>query len=180
MIFNEHVHALRAPRINRIRDPVWLTCTLCVVAGIAGSIFFTAVAPLARLERKTGQCSIRLTQQAVIGFSTFLLAVGGYLTGVFVCILWPALRSHEVPISTRQSTYTERRMRFLSVSRDGKLQENERSRKSNIIMLCKHVVGWTAVLLFTLINMTVYLTRAGAKRSHVCLLSCATDRKPNS
>ncbi|KAK7189611.1 hypothetical protein PSPO01_04614 [Paraphaeosphaeria sporulosa] len=175
MNFNEHVHSLRVPRVTRIRDPVWLTCTVCVIAGVAGSIFFAAAAPVAQLEGKTGQCNIHLTKEAIISLSTFLLAVGTYLTGTLVCILWPALKSHAVPISTRTSTYTERRMSFLSVSKDGRLQEDERSRKSNNIMLCKNLMGWTAILSIAVINMTVYLTRAEAKRSHVCLLSCVTD-----
>jgi len=175
MIFNERVHTLRAPYLKRVRDPVWVSCTVCILAGVAVSVFFAAAAPLAQLEHKTGQCSIRLTQENVIGFSTFLLAVGGYLTCVFLCILSFALKAHKAPVSARSSTLTERRMKFVSVSRSGTLQEDDLGRKRDDTMLFKHVFGWTAMLLLTLTNVTVYLTRTDAKRSHVCFLGCLTD-----
>ncbi|KAJ4358675.1 uncharacterized protein N0V89_003259 [Didymosphaeria variabile] len=66
-------------------------------------------------------------------------------------------------------------MKSVSVSRSGTLQEDEMRRNRNITMLCKNIIGWASMLSFTLINMTVYLTRTDAKRSHICLLSCLTD-----
>lgn len=177
MIFNEHVHMLRAPRLSRKRDPVWLTCTICVLTGLGGSLFLTAAAPRTQLEHMTKQCEIRLTMSALISFGVFLFAVGLYLAVILFRMIWLALKSHDVSISTRTSTYTERRLSFLSVSRDGKLQENEWSRKRTTIVLCKNLVGWTAMLVIAAINMAVYLTHDGAKKSHICLLICLTDGK---
>lgn len=177
MVFNERVHDLRVPSVQRLRDPVWITCSLCVAAGVAASIFLAAVAPLAHLERRTGQCNIRLTQGAVITFSTFLLAVGIYLTCMFICILLSALRSHRATVSTVSPTCTKCPTSFVSISRRGTLPTHEQDRKCNSGTLCKDLAGWVAMLSFTLINSTIYHTWDGAKRSHICLLSCLTDGK---
>ncbi|KAF1970929.1 hypothetical protein BU23DRAFT_537413 [Bimuria novae-zelandiae CBS 107.79] len=176
MVFNERVHSLRVPYTARIRDPVWVLCTFSIVGGVVITIVFVAVVPWARLDHKSGQCRILIPSEGIIGFCVFLFSVGVFLTGIFIFLLWPRLR-WRMSAASRYPSLRCDQGKVLVAGQNGHPAQQERTkdRWSGYSVLCKNVMGWVTMLFITLINCTVYITKSGAKRSHICLLSCLTD-----
>ncbi|KAJ4982938.1 hypothetical protein SVAN01_11570 [Stagonosporopsis vannaccii] len=178
----ERVHIVRAPFIDRIRDPVWVVGTILTVGGFAGIMGYEFVSPRAELSRVDGICRIGIQPGSGIAVIVLDTAINVALTFIFIWQLRPALgsltpwRSSHEPNSASGSG----KRSCLDVIRrrsDDREQSSSRnaSQRNLKIMLFRNVIGSSLLLCATIANNAIFLGWTLGTHSHACQLMCLTD-----
>lgn len=176
--------------MSRLHDPIWILGMATIILGFGGVQAYASVAPMASFDSSTGYCAIGIAADASICVIVFDSVIGGILTGVFVKILWPAVRSDKTESIETSDHGTASRFRWMrGTKRDSHADERRSSAKITTgssskrqfkAMLWRNVLGSATVLANTIINNVIFLTWDHSHKSEVCLLTCMTDSKQNT
>jgi hypothetical protein len=168
--------------MSRLHDPIWIIGTLIIIGGFGGVQAYASLGPMAAFDADTGQCLIGIAADASICVIVFDSVIGGVLTGIFIKILWPAIRFNTTEslgsvqtLKPRCSWHTISRHR--NDTRGNNSYEKDPSRRQLKAMLWRNVLGSITVLANTLINNVIFLTWEHSHRSKICFLTCMTDSK---
>lgn len=180
----ERVHIIRAPFIDRVRDPVWALGAVTTVGGFAAIMGYEFVAPKAELSRVDGICRIGIRPDSGIAVIALDTIINVALTGIFFWQLRPALGSFifRYPGYTSNGSTNQTKWSFLYLfkrKRDDQEQPTTQaaSHRNLRVMLTRNVVGSSLLLSATIANNTIFLTWPLASFSHACQLMCLTDSK---
>ena len=189
LFFNERIHVLRSPFMSRLHDPIWILGMITIVVGFGGVQAYASVAPTAVFDSSTGYCAIGIEADAAICVIVFDFVIGAVMTGVFVKILWPAVRSSKAQslksscnVGTPQPRWSRGAKREGNADEDcscAKTASRSSSHRQFKAMLWRNVLGSATVLANTIINNVIFLTWKHSHKSEVCLLTCMTDSKQN-
>jgi hypothetical protein len=180
----ERVHIVRAPFIDRMRDPVWVIGAVLTVGGFASIMGYEFVAPRSDLSRVDGICRIGIHPDAGIAVIALDTTINVALIGIFIWQLQPALGS-TVPWRYNGSADSSARTwnrPFLNLFRratdKGDLSTARLSSSRQLkVMLIRNVIGSSLLLCATIANNAIFLTWSFALDSHACQLMCLTDSK---
>ncbi|KAF2627623.1 hypothetical protein BU25DRAFT_303082, partial [Macroventuria anomochaeta] len=178
----ERVHIVRAPFIDRVRDPVWVIGAILTVGGFAAIMGYEFVAPRADLSRVDGICRIGIHPDSGIAVIALDTTINVALTGIFIWQLrptlgwivpWPSSRaSNSSTESTKRSFLDLFRRQSDDQERSSARATSQRNLK---VMLFRNVVGSSLLLCATITNNAIFLTWPFATHSHACQLMCLTD-----
>ncbi|CAI6337285.1 unnamed protein product [Periconia digitata] len=187
----ERVHIVRAPFVHRLRDPLWVIGMITITGGLGGITIYEYRNPLAELSYKTGLCRIGIVPGAGVAIMTMDILIGTVLTGIFIWIMKPSLRSMDSEaIGTgsqlevaegRKSGGGNRWSASLASGLSRVREKRQRARNAKSArdqlkaMLWRNIIGSSIALAGTLANNIIYLTWKDATRSYACLLGCMTD-----
>lgn len=164
--------------MRRFRDPIWIVGNMVILGGFGGVQAYASVSPMASFDSETGFCSIGIAADAAICVIVFDSVIGGVLTGIFVKILWPAVRfnpSQSLDDSVEPKVNASR-FSWLKTWRRSGIQRDSSKRRFKA-MLWRNVLGCAVVLINTLVNNVIFLTWRHSHKSEVCLITCMTDSK---
>ena len=181
----ERVHIVRAPFVDRLRDPVWVIGSIVTVGGFAAIMGYEFIDPRHELSREDGICRIGIRPNAGIAVIVVDITINTVLTGIFIWQLRSAFDSvsHGVPTSgsgnLRQSG--RRRSSIMALmggikpEREGEHEPRRALKMGLKKMVVRNIIGSALVLLNTVINNAIFLTWPFASQSHACQLMCLTD-----
>jgi hypothetical protein len=181
----ERVHIVRAPFIDRVKDPVWVVGAILTVIGWAAIIAYEYIAPRAELSRVDGICRIGIRPDSAIAVIVLDTVVNVALAAIFIWQLRPALSSiihWETGGSSKLSAGTSTRSLlniFRTNSDEGRTTARVNSARNVKAMLLRNVVGSCLLLCAQIANNVLFLTWPFATHSHVCQLMCLTDSELN-
>ncbi|KAI0584038.1 hypothetical protein TUN199_05549 [Pyrenophora tritici-repentis] len=175
----ERVHIVRAPFVDRQRDPIYVVGSLLTIGGFLGIMGYQFVNPMAVISPDDGQCRIGIEPRAAIAIVVLDTVINFGLTGIFVWQIRPTLASVLPELSSAPGTP---RLRTEFPARGSKpwmkrTHQFIRSSSQNDfrVMLIRNVVGSGFMLIVTLCNNGLFLNWNFAKMGHACLLMCLTD-----
>ncbi|KAH7344274.1 hypothetical protein BKA66DRAFT_434381 [Pyrenochaeta sp. MPI-SDFR-AT-0127] len=176
----ERVHIVRAPFVDRVRDPIYIVGAISTICGFAAIMAYQFVAPMAELSREDGICRIGIQSGAAIAVIVLDTVINIALTMVFIWQLRPAINSiaHPPPIPAPSIVSVKPRLAIshnISWRKVVTSVKKTSSRDNLRAMLVRNVVGSSLLLLNTIANNAIFLTWSFAKMSHACLLMCLTD-----
>lgn len=168
----ERIHVVRAPFVDRLRDPFWLIGAFVTICAYGGIIGLEMINPESELSRVDGQCRIGIEPRAAIGMIVVDTVMNVSLTGVFIWQLRPVLAGN-IATSRRTSSI----FKLLVPSKEPASIDCEPSRSHTNLkyMLFRNLIGCFILLVNVVVNNTLFLTRSYARLSHACLLMCLTD-----
>lgn len=177
----ERVHIVRAPFIDRIKDPVWIFGAVSTIGGFASIMGYEYVAPRSQLSRVDGICRIGIQPDSGIAVIVLDTTINVALTSIFIWQLRPAIGSILLwgPNGSSSSGRTWDLSLFSTFKRNMREHATARFNSSrNVkIMLIRNVVGSTLVLCGTIANNAIFLSWPFATDSHACQLMCLTDSR---
>ena len=180
----ERIHIVRAPFIDRVRDPVWVAGSILTVGGFAGIMGYQFVSPRAELSRVDGICRIGILPGSGIAVIVLDTSINVALTFIFIWQLRPVLGSltpwrlsHE-----HNSASGLTKQSYLDIIRRRRDDQEQRSswntsQRNLKIMLYRNVIGSSLLLCATIANNAIFLAWSFASHSHACQLMCLTDSK---
>lgn len=182
----ERVHIVRAPFIDRKRDPAWIVGAILTIGGFAAIMGYEFVAPMVVLSRVDGICRIGIHPDSGIAVIALDTTINVGLTGIFIWQLRPALRSI-VPRPFDYPSYGSRRpteRSFLNLSRrepndEERTSARAASQRNLKAMLIRNILGSSLLLCATITNNAIFLAWPFATSSHTCQLMCLADSKCN-
>lgn len=166
----ERVHIVRAPFIDRFKDPVWVIGAVLTVIVWAAIIAHEYIAPRSELSRLDGIYRIGIRPDSAI----------------FIWQLRPALCSivhRESSGSSRFSARISTRLLselFRRVAGGDRFAARVDCTRTFKAMLLRNVVGSCLLLCAQIANNFLSLTWPFATHSHVCQLMCLTDSELRS
>ncbi|KAH7391127.1 hypothetical protein DE146DRAFT_663561 [Phaeosphaeria sp. MPI-PUGE-AT-0046c] len=177
----ERVRIIRAPFVERGRDPLWIIGATTTICGYTIIMGLELIAPQATNSRVDGICRIGIQPHAAIAMLVLDTVLNVTLTSIFVWQLRPAITS----LPHRLSNHAPSRMRncrLLSMSRVLEWKNSTyggagRSTSENNVrlMIIRNIVGSILLLMNTIANNAIFLTWSFARMSHACFLMCLTD-----
>ncbi|KAH9863623.1 hypothetical protein J1614_009555, partial [Plenodomus biglobosus] len=177
----ERIHIVRAPFIDRSRDPIYVVGTFLTVGVNAAIMAYEFKDPITELSRETGLCRIGVQPHAAIAIMVFDTMLNIALTAIFAWQVRPAIKADPARTlwypdraGSEQRLSRRRRVRCMFRERTAGLRRMS-MRRSIRIMLIRNVVGSSLLLVITATNNIVYLTWSSANKSHICLLMCMSD-----
>ena len=159
----ERVHVVRAPFVDRIRDPVWVIGAILIMIGFVVVTAFESISPRSELSRVDGVCRIGIQPHSGYALIALDTTINLVLTGIFIWQLRPALGVSVIP--------------WLPNRTSGSGSGWKASQRNVKAMLLRNVLGTSLLLCTTITNNTLFLTRPFAVYSHACQLMCVTDSK---
>lgn len=182
----ERVHIVRAPFIDRVKDPVWVAGAVLIVIGWAAITAYEYIAPRSQLSRVDGICRIGIRPDSAIAVIVLDTIVNVALAGVFIWQLRPALGSIVSWDSSgifKFSARTSNRSLLNVIKRDtdeGRIATRVNPARNVKAMLFRNVIGSWLLLCAQIANNVLFLKWPYATHSHACQLMCLTDSKLGS
>lgn len=180
----ERVHIVRAPFIDRVKDPVWIFGAALIVVGWAATTAYEYVAPRSELSRVDGLCRIGIRPDSAIAVLVLDTIVNVALAAIFIWQLRPALGSivHRDSAGSFKFTAGTSNRSLLNIFRPPTSERGRTTTRANSArkveaMLMRNVVGSCLLLCAQIANNVLFLTWPFATHSHVCQLMCLTDSK---
>lgn len=177
----ERIHVVRAPFVDRRRDPIYVVGAVLTTGGFIGIMSWQFINPTAELSRKDGECRIGIQPGAAIAIIVLDSVINFVLTGVFVWQLQPAMASALPKLRSITSASNKEATSPVVGSSSWKKRVRDFIQGSSLsdvrLMMVRNVVGSGMILTVTLINNGLFLTRAFAKLGHACMLMCLGDGK---
>lgn len=175
----ERVYIVRAPFVDRQRDPIYVIGSLLTIGGFLGIMGWQFVNPMAVLSVDDGQCRIGIESGAAVAIIVLDTVINFTLTGIFVWQLRPTLATvlpelHSAPGTPRLRTEFPGKISKPWMKSTNQFIRNS-SQNDFRVMLIRNVVGSGFMLVVTLCNNGLFLNWAFAKMGHACLLMCLTD-----
>lgn len=175
----ERIHVVRAPFVDRRRDPIYVVGAVLTTGGFIGIMSWQFVNPASELSRKDGECRIGIQSGAAIAIIVLDSIINFVLTAVFVWQLQPAMASALPKLRSITSASNKEATSPVVGWSAWKKRVREFIRGSSVsdvrLMIVRNVVGSGMILTVTLINNGLFLTRAFAKLGHACMLMCLGD-----
>ena len=165
--------------MKRQNDWIWCAGTCFTLIGFGSIFVYDFIDPHSELSREDGNCRIGISPKAKLAIIVVDCFINISLTGLFVWLLRPALKSLAVNRESTENTTSHRRIISATYITD-RFQNPRRKRSFRDTvkgMLWRNVIGSTLILINTVTNNTVFLTVKAAWLSHICLLTCLTDSK---
>jgi hypothetical protein len=166
MFWLERVRIVRAPFIDRFRDPIWIVGMILIFGGFVTMTGCEFISPRAFLSHVDGSCTIGIHPTyatAVIAVDTFFNFL---LMGIFILQFRPADGFAACkPVMCKVTRETDNRTSSIRASLHRDLRR----------MLVKNVVGSIFMLLATAVNNILFITQEWANESHSCQLLCLSD-----
>jgi hypothetical protein len=182
MFLLELVHVVRAPFVERRRDPIFILGGIIIGAGTIILLIWENINPISTLSRVNGICYIGIQRGPVIFLLTFDIAINFILTAMFVWQLRPSNTAVHGTIPHLSPASKRRISRVLQP-----FQSKERPRPSTIRskasqaslrrMIWRTIFGSTLVLVATTINCIMFISWRNSHMGHACLLLCLSDGK---
>ncbi|KAF3002456.1 hypothetical protein E8E13_004931 [Curvularia kusanoi] len=134
----ERVHVLRAPFVDRLRDPVWVIGVILTVGGYAGIMGFQFMSPRADLSRVDGVCRIGIQPDAGLAIITLDTTINLALTVIFIWQLRPTLGKSILPWSSNRHPNLASESRGRSPWRPFRARSNNNQREVSSAWLASH------------------------------------------
>lgn len=180
----ERVHIVRAPFVDRAKDPVWVFGAVLTVIGWVAVTAYEYVRPRADLSRVDGICRIGIQPDSAVAVIVLDTTVNVALAAIFIWQLQPTLSS-----MVNRESYGSSKVSAGALSRsclnifttntdDDRNTARADSARNLKAMLWRNVVGSCLLLFAQVANNTLFLAWPFALHSYVCQLMCLTDSKP--
>jgi hypothetical protein len=168
MFWLERVRIVRAPFVDRFRDPIWVIGMILIFGGFMTMTGCELISPRAFLSRVDGTCTIGIHPSystAVIAVDTFFNFV---LMGIFILQFRPMGGFADCkPLMRKVARETENKASSTRASLNRNLSR----------MLVRNVVGSIFMLIATAVNNILSITQDFANESHACQLLCLSDSR---
>lgn len=183
MFLIERAHALKAPYIRRIHDWTWLLGMFLVGTGFGATAVLAFLNPVAELSGVDGKCRIGLPLKVTIPLLIFDIVINLVLTGIFIHLITPLVRSKIsqgspgkwLPwirkIFSRCTASSARPNSFVA----GLSTFNGSIHREIENLLTKSLVGAFLMLLPTIANLSLLFHMKGRELGWLCLTICTLD-----
>ena len=122
---------------------------------------------------KTGRCHIGVPGNVAIAYAIATLLVDIVMTGVYLCLLRPLMKS--TGLNMRSSVFSGSFRRKLSNSQKKSRKRETIAQKNLKIVLWKSIIGGLLTMLPTVANMVQFMMTKGRELAVICLTLCVVD-----
>jgi hypothetical protein len=168
MFWLERVRVVRAPFIDRFRDPIWIVGTIMIFGGFVTMTGCEYISPHAFLSHVDGTCTIGIHPVYATAVIVVDTVFNFSLMAIFILQFRPVDGFASCKLTMRKvARETENRTSSTRAS----LHRNLRR------MLVRNVVGSIFMLIATAVNNILFITQNFANESHACQLLCLSDSR---
>lgn len=172
----ERVHLVRAPFVNRWRDPMYMASGIIVSAGLLGTMGWQMVDGIAEMSPKDGKCRTGFHYGAGILIMCWDTTTNLFLTSIFVWQLRSALPlpRPQIPSTTYRASHSSAKGLSLWIEWGYKTVRGS-SLSGLQVMLVRNIIGAVFMLMSSLCINILMVTQDFAKLGHICMLLCLFD-----
>ncbi|KAI9830978.1 MAG: hypothetical protein M1826_004095 [Phylliscum demangeonii] len=162
----ERVHTIRAGRLVRYKDWVWMGSFLCVAGGFSTIAVFAFLSPIAKISATDHRCRIGLPSKVTLPLLVYDVVMNVGMSGVFAVLLHP--HSSEGMLKRTILRWCGRQ-----VANNNVIDRDDMW--SNLIL--KSLVASLVILAGTVANFAVLFMLRGRELGWLCFTMCTVDSK---
>lgn len=174
----ERAHAIRAARYRRYQDWVWAVSMLIVVGGFGTIAVFAFLEPVVDVSELDGKCRIGLPLKITLPLLVYDILMNVGMTVLFFALVRPYLRNgmpNFMPVWVRRLHQKVQRTFNMKVSQvdpgEGALDKRGTLER----LAWKSFVASIAILLSTVVNLSLLFHLKGRELGWLCYTVCTID-----
>lgn len=174
----ERAHAIRAARYRRYQDWVWLVSMLIVLGGFAPIAVFAFLEPVIDVSDIDGQCRIGLPLKITLPLLVYDILMNVGMTFIFFLLVKPYLRNglpNFIPVWLRRTHHKVQRFFNMKVNQADPAEGALDKRGTLERLAWKSFVASIAILISTVVNLSLLFHLQGRELGWLCFTVCTLD-----